>query len=116
MGKYVLKRLLHSLFSIVMVILIVMILVYGLMDRMKIFRTDPQYSKQAGNQKTMYMYQRWEEYGYLDYLPFTDFLGMLQSDGQIDEETRAAAASIGRADDGSDDSEVTAEYVENFYE
>ena len=116
MGKYVVKRLLHGLFSIVMVILIVMILVYGLMDRMKIFKTDGQYTKQANNQRTTYMYQKWEEYGYLDYLPYNDYLTMLQESGEIDEATHSAVASIGRSDDGSDDSEEIAKYVAKFYD
>lgn len=116
MGKYVAKRLLHGLFSIVMVILIVMILVYGLMDRQKIFKIDPQYTKTTNNARTTYMYQRWEEYGYLDYLPYNDYLNGLSDSGEIDEATRSAASSIGRADDGSDDSEATAEFVKRFYE
>ena len=116
MGKYVVKRLLHGIFSIIMVILIVMILVYGLMDREKLFRTDPQFNKQVSNQRVVYMHQRWEEYGYLDYLPFADYLEMLRKNGEIDEETRTAAASIGRAEDGTDDSELTAKYVKQFYE
>ena len=112
MGKYVLKRLLHGAFSIICVIAIVMLLVYGLMDRDKIFKTDGQFSKQVNNQRTVYKYQRWEEYGYLDYMSFADYMLMLFQNGEIDEETRSAAVSIGRADDGSDDSALTAEYVE----
>ena len=58
MGRYVIKRLLHGLFSTVMVIFIVMILVYGLMDRMKIFKTDGQFTKQLNNQRVTYMHQK----------------------------------------------------------
>ena len=116
MGKYVLKRLLHGAFSIIMVILIVMILVYGLMDRDKVFASDSQFSKQVSNQREVYKNQRWEEYGYLDYMSFADYLVMLRDTGEIDEETRAAAVSIGRAGDGSDDTEITAQYVQRFYD
>ena len=116
MGRYVIKRLLHGLFSIVMVILIVMTLVYGLMDRMKIFRTDGQYTKQLNNQRVTYMYQKWEEYGYLDYFPYSDYLTMLQESGEIVEAAREALSSIGRSQDGSDDSEEVAEYVAKFYD
>ena len=115
MGKYVLKRLIHGLFSIVMVILIVMILVYGLMDRDKIFKMDSQFTKQVSNQRTTYKYQRWEEYGYLDYLPYNDYLQMLFENGEIDEETRTSATAIGRAADGTDDPELVAEYLNKFY-
>ena len=116
MTKYVLKRLLHGLFSIVVVILIVMVLVYGLMDRRLVFAKDGAYTKQLNNNKTVYMYQKWEEFGYLDYFTYADYLIMLRDSGEIDEETRAAAVTLGRADDGSNDSELTAEYVEKFYE
>lgn len=116
MGRYVLKRLLHGVFSIIIVVAIVMLLVYGLMNRNIIFATDGQYTKQVNNSRITYMYQRWEEYGYLDYLTFADYMLMLRQSGEIDEDTRAAAVSIGRAADGSDDSELTAEYVEKFYD
>ena len=116
MGKYVLKRLLHAMFSIVMVVLIVMILVYGLMDRMKIFKTDGQYQKQANNQRITYMNQKWEEYGYLDYVPYADYLIALRDSGEIDEETRAAAVNIGQAQDGSEDPAEVAEYVKKYYD
>ena len=114
MTKYVLKRLLHGAFSIVVVILIVMVLVYGLMDRNLVFAKDGGYTKQSNNTKTIYMYQKWEEFGYLDYFAYPDYLNMLVKDGEIDEETRTAAVTLGRAEDGSDDSEVTAKYVAQF--
>jgi len=41
MTKYILKRLLHGIFSIVIVILIVMMLIFGLMNRQLIFAQDP---------------------------------------------------------------------------
>ena len=97
-----------------MVIFIVMILVYGLMDRMKIFKTDGQFTKQLNNQRVTYMHQKWEEYGYLDYLPYSDYLAMLQESGEIDEAARSALSSIGRSADGSDDSPEVAEYVAKF--
>ena len=40
MGKYVVKRLLHGAFSIIIVIFIVMVLVYGLMNRDLVFAAD----------------------------------------------------------------------------
>ena len=112
MGKYILKRLLHGAVSIVCVIAIVMILVYGLMNRDLVFAKDSNYNKQANNGKQVYRYQKWEEYGYLDYVPFADYLIMLRQQGEIDEATRAEAVSIGRT--AEDDSELTAEYVAKF--
>lgn len=114
MGKYVLKRLLHGLFSVICVVIIVMILIYGLMNRDKVFATDSNYSKQNNNAKVTYRYQRWEEYGYLDYVTYADYLLDLTKSGEIDEETRSAAVSIGRTADA--DNDITAEYVQKFTE
>ena len=114
MTKYVLKRLLHGIVSIMLVVAIVMILVYGLMDRNKIFVADGNYNKQANNNRITYRYRRWEEFGYLDYVPYADYVNELARNGELDEEARAEAVVLGRADDGSGDSELTAEYVQKF--
>ena len=55
--------------SVIAVVAIVMILIYSLMDRIEIFKADTLYSKQAHNAKEVYKYRKWEEYGYLDYVP-----------------------------------------------
>ena len=114
MAKYLGKRLLHGLFSIVVVIAIVMIMIYSIMDRNLIFASDAAYTKQTNNAKITYKYSKWEEYGYIDYVPYADWLKTLVSDGEIDEETRAAAVSIGRTEDK--DSEDVKKYVEEFTE
>ncbi len=114
MTKYVLKRLLHGAVSIVLVVTIVMLLVYGLMDREKVFNSDVNFSKQKYNNRTTYKYRRWEEYGYLDYVPYADYVNELAKNGEIDEETRSEAVTIGRADDGSQDSEIAAKYIKDF--
>ena len=114
MVKYVLRRLLHGAFSIVVVVFIIMILVYGLMNRDLVFAKDGGFTKQQNNNKEVYKYQKWEEYGYLDYFSYTDYMLQLLLSGEIDEETRAAAVSIGRTE--ADDSELTAEYVKKYYD
>lgn len=114
MGKYVVKRLLHGLVSIICVVILVMFLIYSLMNRDKIFASDNTYTKQSNNSKTTYQYQRWEDYGYLDYVPFADYLLELAAAGEIDEETQAAAALIGRTADA--DNELVAQYVRQFTE
>ena len=53
MIKYLFKRLLHGLVSLVAVVMIVMILVYSLMDRTLIFSTDPLYSKQLKSEQAL---------------------------------------------------------------
>ena len=68
MTKYLLKRILRSLFSVLMVVAIVMVLIYTCLDRTLIFMTDPLFSKVKSNGKEVYMMQQWERYGYLDYI------------------------------------------------
>ncbi len=114
MTKYLLKRLLHALISVVIVVGIVMVLIYSLMDRQLVFATDPVYTKQANNGKQAYMYRKWEEYGYLDYVTFSDYLVDLQKQGEMTAEERSTIASIGRTPES--DSEETAEYVKKFTE
>ena len=114
MAKYILKRLLHGAVSIILVVTIVMLLVYGLMNRDKVFVADGSYNKQANNNRVTYRYRRWEEFGYLDYVPYADYINELAENGEMDEETRAQAVTLGRADDGSKDSEIAAEYIKKF--
>ena len=114
MAKYLLRRLLHGLVSVVIVVAIVMLLIYSLMDRQLIFATDNVYRNLGNNAQTVYKYQKWEEYGYIDYVPYTEWLQQLAKNGEIDEETRAAAATIGKK--SKNDSEATKEYVKKFTE
>ncbi len=114
MAQYLIKRILYSLFSIVVVVAIVMILIYSLMDRQLIFAADPTYTNLGNNAKVVYQYRRWEEFGYIDYVPYADWLAVLQRNGEITEEERTEVTTIGRTSDK--DSEETAEYVAKFYE
>lgn len=91
MAKYLLKRILYGAMSIAIVVAIIMIMVYSLLDREKIFRNDPVYQKNSNNSKITYMYQKWEEYGYLDYVTYEEYLNALVKAGELDEETRKEA-------------------------
>ncbi|MCM1107043.1 MAG: ABC transporter permease [Blautia sp.] len=112
MAKYLIKRILHGLVSLVIVVGLVMIMVYTVMDRTLIFAKDNSYTKQSNNSKIAYRYQKWEDYGYLDYVPYADYLLDLVESGELDEETRAKAVSIGRTKE--QDSELVQEYVKKF--
>ncbi|MGN0142308.1 MAG: ABC transporter permease [Roseburia sp.] len=112
MTKYLLKRLLHGLVSVIVVVACVMVMIYSLLDRNLIFATDSTYSHQSNNQKEVYKYQKWEEYGYIDYVTYAEYLQALTDSGEIDEDTRSAAVGFGRTPDK--DSELVAEYVEKF--
>lgn len=112
MAKYLLKRILLGILSCIAVVAIVMVMIYGLLDRNLIFATDPVYTKQLNNQKVTYSYGKWEEYGYLDYVPYSDYLQKLEDSGEINESSRTKAALIGRTADK--DSKLAAQYIEQF--
>lgn len=114
MAKYIVKRLLHGLFSVICVVVIVMILIYSLLDRNKIFSGDPNFNHTASNNRVIYQQTRWEAFGYLDYVPYADYVNGLAANGEIDEATRAEAVKLGKTEDK--DSALTAEYVQKFTE
>lgn len=112
MTKYILKRLLHGVVSIIIVVGCIMVMVYSLLDRNLVFANDGVYTRQSSNQKVVYMYSGWEDYGYLEYVSYADYLVSLESSGEIDEETKTAAAAIGATVE--EDPELVSQYVEQF--
>ncbi|MBQ7715718.1 MAG: ABC transporter permease [Clostridia bacterium] len=94
MTKYLLRRLLHGLISVVIVVAVVMLLIYSLTDREKIFGNDPMFTKKSSNVREMYKYEQWEKYGYIDYVTYNEYLISLVREGQITEEERAKAVEI----------------------
>ena len=111
MTKYLIKRLLRGLASIVVVVAIVMVLIYSLLDRQGIFAADTTYTKLNNNAKTMYMYRQWQKYGYLDFITYADFLNGLVKSGELTAEEQDSMG-IGRT--ASDDSPEVAALVERF--
>ncbi|MDE6363374.1 MAG: ABC transporter permease, partial [Lachnospiraceae bacterium] len=91
MAKYLLKRLFHGILCVIVVVMLIMIMIYSLLDRNLIFASDTVYNHQQNNQKITYKYQKWEDYGYLDYVSYSDYLYELTVSGEIDEETRQSA-------------------------
>ena len=114
MTKYLINRILRSLCSVVIVVGIVMVMIYSALDRNLIFAQDPQFSHVKSNAKVVYMMQQWEKYGYLDYVPYADWLKGLLQEGQIDQETYASVVKFGNKP--SQDSDAVAEYVAKFTE
>ena len=104
----------HGILSIIAVVAIVMLLIYSLMNRELIFAQDTNYTKVSNNQKITYKYRKWEEYGYLDYFTYTDYLQILVDNGEITDEFRTSVASIGNTPDK--DSAGTKTYVAKFEE
>lgn len=112
MAKYILKRLIHGLFSVIVVVGIVMILVYSLMNREQVFAMDPLFNKVSANRKITYKHERWEEYGYLDYVNYTEWLTAQVAAGELEEAVRSKVVNLGK--DAESDSEAVAEYVKKF--
>lgn len=112
MAKYLISRIIRGIISVATVVAIIMVMIYGLMDRTLIFAQDSTYSHTSNNSKVTYRYSKWEEYGYLDYVPYADYLQGLLDEGEIDEETRSSAVSIGRTEEN--DSDLVSEYVAQF--
>ena len=112
MAKYLFKRLLHGLVSIIIVVAIVMIMIYSMLDRNLIFAQDSTYSHMANNSKVTYRFQKWEEYGYLDYVTYSDYLNQLVKEGTIDEDIRSKAVALNRKQ--ANDSDIVKEYAEKF--
>ncbi len=109
MAKYLIKRILHGLFSVLVVVFLVMMLVYLCVDRDKIFAKDPLITKLKGNTRIVYQYEQWEKYGYLDYVSYNDYLVSL---GLTPEERKAA--DFGRTP--AQDSPTAKKYVASFTE
>ncbi len=114
MGKYLVKRILHSIVSIIIVVGIVMVLIYSLMDRQLIFAQDPTYTNLGNNAKVAYTYRRWEEFGYIDYVPYAEWLQEKVNNGEMTAEERDNVVSFARKEDK--DSDEVAESVKAFKE
>ncbi len=114
MTKYLLNRILRSVISITIVIVVVMVMIYTCLDKTLIFQTDPSYAKKQSNGKVVYQLQQWERYGYIDYVPYTDWLLEQLQAGEIDQEIYDQVKRIGNT--AEKDSELVAEYVAKFEE
>ena len=114
MVKYFFRRFFRGCISVVIAIALIMMMVFSWLDDTLIFAEDEQYVKLSNNQRTLYMYQKWEEYDYLDYVPYTDWLNQLVASGELNEEERSDAAAIGRTPER--DSDEAAGYIARFTE
>ena len=74
MGRYLVGRIARGVLSVILVAGVVMALTYACMDRNLIFAQDSVYSRQRGNARQVYMMQQWENYGYVDYVTFGEYL------------------------------------------
>ena len=74
MKRYMLRRILFSVFSLLVVIVTVMLLVYSLINKNVIFQTDDVWNKKSLNDRAMYEYVQYQRFGYLDYTDYSTFL------------------------------------------
>ena len=74
MKKYMLGRILFSIFSLFVVVLVVMLLVYSLIDRTVIFQDDPTWNKRKGNDRDIYEYQQYRRFGYMEYINYSEYV------------------------------------------
>jgi oligopeptide transport system permease protein len=74
MKKYMLKRILFSIFSLLVVVMVVMLLVYTAINRNVIFQQDDVWNKRSNNDKAMYEYAQYQKYGYLEYVDYSSFV------------------------------------------
>ena len=74
MKKYLAKRILFSIFSLLVVVMTVMLLVYTLINRNVIFQQDDTWNKKASNERTIYEYNKYQDYGYLVYENYSNYL------------------------------------------
>ena len=72
MAKYIWIRIFKSIVSIIVVVSIVIVMLFTMIPREKIFENDEGYRKLKGDQKTTYVYNKYDQLGYLDYLTLSD--------------------------------------------
>ena len=114
MTKYLIKRILRALLSVVIVVAVIMVMVYAWLDREAIFGSDPNYPKMLNNKRTTYMLSQWEKFGYLDYVPYTDYLADEFKAGNITKEEMDTASKLGV--NAEKDNETTTKMIEAFTE
>ena len=114
MTKYLFSRVVRGIISIILVVLIVMLLIYTLMDRQQIFATDGDWQKQQFNNRTIYEYQKWEKFGYLDYVSYTEWMQEQLKNGEITEDEFAAAITLSKT--AAEDSEAAKAAIQKFTE
>ena len=74
MKKYLGKRILFSIFSLIIVVATVMLLVFTCINRNVIFQMDDTWNKKSNNDRIYYEYTMYSKYGYLEFVDYSNFL------------------------------------------
>jgi oligopeptide transport system permease protein len=112
MTKYLLGRILRSLVSVFIVVGVIMVTIYSFLDKKAVFASDPSFTKVTANSREEYMMKQWENYGYLDFIPYADYLTEELKAGNINQETYDEAVKLGKT--AKSDSDITKEYTQKF--
>lgn len=80
MKKYIIGRIIKSIISVFIVVSVVIVMLFTLIPKENIFKNDTAISKLKGDKKTSYMFSKWDELGYLDYLNQNDLCEAFASD------------------------------------
>ena len=94
MKKYLFKRILFSIFALLVVTGTVMFMVYNLIDNSTVLANDSLYQKKTGSEKVVYSYKIYREYGYIDYVDFGTWIAN-EADPSTEEYTVAVKAVQG---------------------
>ena len=114
MTKYLIGRILRALLSVIIVVGVIMVMVYSFLDKQSIFASDPNFTKVKLNGRQEYMMQQWENFGYLEYIPYSDYLLEELQAGNITQETYDAAVRLGKTE--AEDSAETKQFIQKFKE
>ena len=68
------KRILFSIFALLVVVMVVMALVYTLTNRSVIFQTDDLWNKKSGNDRAVYEYNQYQNFGYLSFENYSAYV------------------------------------------
>ena len=74
MKRYLGKRILFSIFSLIVVVATVMLLVFSVINRNVIFQMDDTWNKKSNNDRIYYEYTMYSKYGYLEFADYSSFL------------------------------------------
>ena len=114
MTKYLIGRILRALLSVFIVVGVIMVMIYSFLDKQQIFANDSRYTKTKLNTRETYKMEKWEEFGYLDYIPYADYLKEELRVGNITQETYDVAVKLGK--NASTDSAETTQFIQKFTE
>ncbi len=84
MGKYILKRIGRSILSLIAIMIFTIILIYSLMNKDTLVAKQEQYQKTSNNERLMFKYQVWEDYGYIETYDYVNFCAVKYDRGTED--------------------------------